>query len=139
LDRQVPFVTYGKANGDGDFSYVDVDGKRGIQLAVEHLVSKGHERIGLISWPEGFRIGDLRTQGYLDAMEMANLPVRENWIAHSPNTMQHAYQATEYLLSRKPRLTAIACANDVMALGAKKYIESIGLEVGTDIALTGYD
>src|SRR5690606_16930657 len=50
-----------------------------------------------------------------------------------------AYQATEYLLSRKPRLTAIACANDVMALGAKKYIESIGLAIGTDVALTGYD
>ncbi|MBC8171687.1 MAG: LacI family DNA-binding transcriptional regulator [Anaerolineae bacterium] len=139
LDKQVPFVTYGKANGEGNFPYVDVDGKRGIQLAIEHLILKGHERIGLISWPEGFRIGDLRTQGYIEAMQMANLPIRENWIAHSPNTMQQAIDATERILSRKPRPTAIVCANDVMAFGAKRYIESLGLEIGTDISLTGYD
>ena len=57
LERQVPFATFGKANGEISFPYVDVDGKRGIQLAIEHLISKGHERIGFISWPEGFRIG----------------------------------------------------------------------------------
>jgi DNA-binding LacI/PurR family transcriptional regulator len=139
LERGVPFAAYGKANGDGDFPYVDVDGKRGIQLAVDHLVSKGHERIGFISWPEGSRIGDVRTEGYRDAMQKAGLPVRDSWIAHSPNTMQSAIQATERILASKPRPTAIACANDVMAFGAKHYIESLGLEIGTDVALTGYD
>jgi DNA-binding LacI/PurR family transcriptional regulator len=139
MDRQVPFAAYGKANGEDGFPYVDVDGKRGIQLAIEHLVSKGHERIGLISWPDGFRIGDLRTQGYYEAMQMANLPIREHWIAHSPNTLQQAFQAASQILASKPRPTAIVCANDVMAFGAKRYIESLGLEVGTDVSLTGYD
>lgn len=139
LDRQIPFVAYGKANGDKNLPYVDVDGKRGMQLAVDHLISRGHERIGLISWPEGFRIGDTRTQGYYQAMERASIPVRENWVAHSPNTMQQAFDATKQILARKPRPTAIVCANDVMAFGAKRYIESVGLEIGTDIALTGYD
>ena len=72
-------------------------------------------------------------------MQAANLDVRPDWIAHCPNTLQHAYKATEQILSRKPRLTAIACANDIMAFGAKRYIESLGLEIGTDISLTGYD
>lgn len=138
LERQVPFAAYGKANG-GDFPYVDVDGKRGIHMAIEHLISKGHERIGLISWPEGFRIGDLRTQGYLEAMQQANLPVRDHWIAHCPNTMEQAFQAAQQILSGKPRPTAIVCANDIMAFGAKRYVESTGLEIGTDISLTGYD
>jgi DNA-binding LacI/PurR family transcriptional regulator len=139
IDRQMPFVTYGKANGDADFPYVDVDGQRGIQMAIEHLIAKGHERIGMISWPQGFRIGDIRTQGYVEAMQMAGLPVRDHWIAHSPNTMQHAFDAAKQILSSKPRPTAIACANDVMAFGAKRYVESLGLEIGTDISLTGYD
>ena len=138
LENKVPFAAYGKANG-GDFPYVDVDGKRGIQLAVEHLIAKGHERIGFISWPQGLRIGDLRTQGYVETMQAARLPIRDNWIVHSPNTLEHAFQATELILSGKPRPTAIACANDVMAFGAKRYIESVGLEIGTDISLTGYD
>ena len=139
LERKVPFAAYGSANGHGDFPHVDVDGQRGIQLAIDHLLSKGHERIGFISWPEGFRIGDARTQGYLSAMRNAGLPIRDGWITHSPNTMEHAIQATQQILANKPRPTAIACANDIMAFGAKRYIESIGLETGTDVSLTGYD
>ncbi len=138
-ERQIPCVTYGKANGDTGVPFVDVDGKRGTQLAVEHLISRGHERIGMISWPEGFRIGDMRTQGYIDAMGTAGLPIHESWIVHTPNTLQHAYEASKLILSTKPKPTAIVCANDIMAFGAKKYVEWLGLEIGTDVALTGYD
>ncbi len=139
IAMKVPFATYGKSNEDWDFPYVEVDSKRGIQLAVEHLIAKGHERIALISYVKGTRFGDLRTEGFLEAMERANLPVLEGWAAHSPNTLEHAIHATQQILAGKPRPTAIICANDVMAFGAKKYIESLGLEVGTDVALVGYD
>jgi len=139
LEMKVPFAAYGKSNEEWDFPFVDVDGKRGIQLAVEHLLSKGHERIGLITYVQGSRFGDLRTDGFLEAMQWADLPVSESWILHSPNTLDYAYQAAQQILYNKPRPTAIVCANDIMAFGAKQYIESAGLEIGTDIALTGYD
>jgi LacI family repressor for deo operon, udp, cdd, tsx, nupC, and nupG len=93
----------------------------------------------MISWHEGNRIGDARTQGYLDAMRRANLPVRDGWIAHSSNTLEDSFGAAHRLLSGKPRLTAIVCANDVMAFGVKRYVESVGLEIGVDVALVGYD
>lgn len=139
IERKAPFATYGKANGKWDFPYVDVDGKRGIQLAVDHLIARGHERIGLISWPPGLRIGDIRTQGYLDAMKQNGITVPESWIAYSANTMEHAAEAAQRILTNRPKPTAIVCANDIMAFGAKRYIEALGLEIGTDVALTGYD
>jgi DNA-binding LacI/PurR family transcriptional regulator len=139
METKVPFVVYGQSNKEWDFPYVDVDGKRGVQLAVEHLASKGHERIGLISYPKGLLYGDSRTEGFLEAMHAARLPVAESWVAYSPNTLENAYQTAQKLLTTKPRPTAIVCANDVMAFGAKRFIESAGMEVGTDVALTGYD
>ncbi len=139
LDLKVPFAAYGKSNEAWDFPYVDVDGKRGIQFAVEHLIANGHERIGLISWPEGSRIGDIRTQGYVETLQRAHLPIRPDWIAHSSNTLEDGFSAAQRILSSKPRPTAIVCANDVMAFGVKRYVESLGLEVGIDVALTGYD
>src|SRR5579871_4664448 len=39
LELKIPFAAYGKSNAEWDFPYVDVDGKRGIQLAVEHLIA----------------------------------------------------------------------------------------------------
>ncbi len=139
LALKVPFAAYGRSNDAWDFPYVDVDGKRGIQLAVEHLLSKGHERIAFISYLSGTRFGDLRLKGFLEAMQQAGLPVQEAWIVHSPNTLEHAFQASRQILSTKPRPTAIVCANDVMAFGAKRYVDGLGWEVGTDVALTGYD
>ncbi len=139
LDMKVPFAAYGKSNGEGDYPYVEVDGKRGMQLAVEHLIANGHSRIGLISWPEGSRIGDSRTSGYFETMQRAGLPIRDAWIAHSSNTLEDAVQAAQRIVSSKPAPTAVVCANDVMAFGVKSYVESVGLEVGVDIALTGYD
>ncbi len=139
LEMKIPFAAYGKSNAEWDFPYVDVDGKRGIQLAVEHLIANGHERIGMISWPEGMRIGDIRTQGYLDTLTNNNLPIRESWMAHASNTLDDAFQAAQSILTSKPRPTAIVCANDVMAFGVKRYVESVGLEIGIDVALTGYD
>src|SRR5258708_28985350 len=86
IEKKVPFAAYGKSNDAWDFPYVEVDGKYGIQLAVDHLLSRGHERIALISYTEGTRFGDQRTQGFIEAMERANLPIVEEWIVHSPNT-----------------------------------------------------
>jgi DNA-binding LacI/PurR family transcriptional regulator len=139
LEMKVPFAAYGKSNDALDFPYVEVDGNHGIQLAVGHLVSKGHERIAFISYRAGSRFGDQRTAGFLEAMQRANLPIVEEWVTHSPNTLEHAYETTRQLLAGRPRPTAIVCANDIMAFGAKRCIESFSLEVGTDVALTGYD
>ncbi len=139
LDMRVPFATYGKSDDILDFPYVEVDGNHGIQLAVDHLVSKGHERIALITYLGGTRFGDQRTQGFLEAMQRADLSIVESWIAHSSNTLEHAFEATRQILGSKPRPTAIVCANDIMAFGAKQGIEARDLEVGTDVALTGYD
>ena len=139
LEMKVPFAAYGKSNDNLDFPFVEVDGNHGIQLAVDHLVAKGHERIALISYVSGSRFGDQRTEGFFEAMQRANLPIVSDWVLHSPNTLDHAFEATRQILSGKPRPTAIVCANDFMAFGAKRCIESFNLEVGTDIALTGYD
>jgi DNA-binding LacI/PurR family transcriptional regulator len=139
LETKTPFVVYGQSNKEWDFPFVDVDGKRGVHLAVEHLIAKGHERIALISYPKGVLYGDSRTEGFLEAMHAANLPISPAWVNYSPNTLENAFQTAQKILSIRPRPTAIVCANDVMAFGAKRFIESIGLEVGTDVALTGYD
>src|SRR5215813_13380558 len=139
LDMKVPFAAYGKSDDALDFPYVEVDGNYGIQLAVDHLVSKGHERIALVTYLSGTRHGDQRTQGFLEAMQRANLPVVDTWVVHSSNTLEHAVDATRQIMASRPRPTAIVCANDIMAFGAIRCIESLDLEVGTDVALTGYD
>jgi DNA-binding LacI/PurR family transcriptional regulator len=135
-----PFVAFGGMYLDNpEFAYVDVDGKYGIRLVVKHLVEQGHERIGLLNWPPGWLVGDVREAGYRDAMAEANLEIQPGWIAYTPNILRPAALATQQILSARVRPTAIICTNDVMAFGAKTHFDEAGLQLGRDVALSGYD
>jgi DNA-binding LacI/PurR family transcriptional regulator len=138
-DAGVPFVTFGRDNDERDYPSVDVDGQSGMRMVVEHLLARGHERIGLLGWPEGMRIGDVRAQGYREALAAAGIPLREPWVRRTRNSVDQALYAAQQLMAATPRPTAIACVNDVMALGVVRYLEQAGLQVGTDVAVTGYD
>lgn len=139
LKRKIPFAAWGTSNPEWDFPYVDVDGQRGIELAVEHLLLRGHERIALLTWPDGTVVGDVRKKGYCEALKVAGITPRPEWIAYTPNIVDYAYHAAQQVLSYKPLPTAVVCVNDVMALGVRKYLESVGLKIGEDMAVTGYD
>lgn len=132
-----PFVAFGGMYlPDANFAYVDVDGKKGIELVVEHLLSIGHERIGLINWHPGMLVGDAREAGYRSAMQKAGIPVESDWIAYTPNILRSASEATAQLMRTKHPPTAIICTNDVMAFGAKAYLDEVGQR---GVAITGYD
>lgn len=118
------------------FAYVDVDGKKGIELVVNHLIEQGHERIGLINWHPGMLIGDVREAGYYETMQGAGIRVLPEWIAYTPNILRSASEATAQLMTAKHPPTALVCTNDVMAFGARAYLDQMGLR---DVALTGYD
>jgi DNA-binding LacI/PurR family transcriptional regulator len=135
-----PFAAFGGMYVEGaDFAYVDVDGKKGIEMVVRHLIEQGHERIGLLTWHSGWPFGDAREAGYRDEMRRAGIRVDENWIAHTPNILHSAAAATEQVMTSKNPPTALVCANDLMAFGAKSYLDSVQLRIPDDIALTGYD
>lgn len=132
-----PFAAFGGMYlPDAAFAYVDVDGKKGIELVVNHLLSLGHERIGLINWHPGLLVGDVREAGYRAAMQNAGLHVEPDWLAYTPNILRSASEATAQLMSANHQPTAIICTNDVMAFGAKAYLDEQGYK---NVALTGYD
>lgn len=135
-----PFVAFGGMYiEDAEFAYVDVDGKKGIELVVNHLLEIGHQRIGLLNWHPGWPVGDAREAGYREAMRAAGLEPQPDWIVYTPNILRSAAAATQQLMTAKHPPTAIICTNDVMAFGVKTYFDQIGVRIGDDVALTGYD
>lgn len=141
LDAGFPFAAFGRANERWDFAYVDVDGRRGIEMAVAHLLALGHTRIAALGWPEGSLSGDARVQGYFDAMDAAGITPLPSWIVRTTNSSTHAFQAARHLMSLSPgeRPTAIVCLSDMMALGVMNYVHDTGLRIGHDVAVTGFD
>jgi DNA-binding LacI/PurR family transcriptional regulator len=137
-EMKAPFAAFGGMGlPDADFAYVDVDS--GVGMVVNHLLEQGHERIGLITWYPGMPYGDAREQDYRQTMAQAGIPAQEEWIAYTPNILSSASRAARTLMSGKHPPTAIICTNDLMAFGAKSYLDEAGLHIPDDVALTGYD
>src|SRR5690606_38927059 len=80
MAEQAPFVAFGRANNQWEFSWVDVDGMYGIYQVMQHLMGRDHQRIALITWPEGSQTGHYREQGYQKALAEAGLESRPEWI-----------------------------------------------------------
>src|SRR5690606_25748320 len=119
-----PFAAFGGMYSENpNFAFVDVDGKAGMALVMQHFLAQGHERIALVTRPSGTPYGDAREEGYREAMQDAGLAIDENWIAYTPNILHEAALATSRVMSAKYKPTAIVCTNDLMAFGAKSYLD----------------
>ena len=124
---------------DAEFAYVDVDSKQGIEMVTHHLLEQGHERIGLVTYPPGLPFGDAREAGYRGVMRQAGIHVFDDWVAYTPNILHSASAATHQVMTAKFPPSALICTNDLMAFGARSYLDQAGLKIPEDVALTGYD
>jgi DNA-binding LacI/PurR family transcriptional regulator len=141
LKKNFPFVGFGRSNPELKFPWLDVDGAKGIELAVNHLVSLGHRRIAALAWPETSRVGNNRLEGYAKALQAAGIPLQSGLIKRGEGRFAFGTQATHSLLDLAPELrpTAVVALNDPMAIGAIAAAKDRGLKVGPDFAITGFD
>ncbi|GIL09121.1 MAG: transcriptional regulator [Chloroflexota bacterium] len=136
-----PFVVSGRSSPDeaSDFPYIDADSQLGIRMMVNHLTALGHQRLALLLPPENIAYTPYRLNGYKEGLAEASLPYRDEYIIYSNLRREGGYAAAQHLLDRHPDVTAIVASNDPMALGAMLAVHERGLQVGRDIAVTGFD
>lgn len=136
IDKGMPVVLVDRASGHPSRCSVAVDDVLGGQLAGAHLLAQGHRRIAYVGGPLRIRqvadrqaglAGALGTRAELVTAEMPSL------------TVAAGRTAARSLIESSPHVTALACANDLLALGVLQELTLHGLRVPEDIAVTGYD
>jgi DNA-binding LacI/PurR family transcriptional regulator len=136
-----PFVAFGRTNAVQDFPWVDVDGGGGMARVALHLIERGHRRIGVLAWPPDSRVGQNRLEGLLTALHEQGLELPESLLKRGEGNSAFGQQAAMDLLSLPAgqRPTALVAFNDFMAIGAMEAARQLGLRVGEDLAITGFD
>jgi LacI family transcriptional regulator len=133
----VPLLVAGRPINSSAASYIDVDNVRGAQIAVEHLIGLGKQRIMTVTGALDTSVGVDRLEGYKKALRAHDLPYSKDWIVEGDFTETQAYQATGLLLAQKP--DAIFCGSDVMAAGVLKRLRHEGIAVPDQVAVVGFD
>jgi LacI family transcriptional regulator len=80
-----------------------------------------------------------RRAGFVEALQANDIPIDESLSVRGELTERSGFNAGKVLLARNPRPTAIVACNDLMALGAINAAQGMGLAVGRDVAVAGFD
>ena len=99
----------------------------------------GHRKIGIIGGPEEISTAQERLQGYRNAYEKENIPVRESLIYHGDYTIQGGVQGIEKLVADNPDMTAVFVTNYEMTMGAVIGMNELGLKIPEQLSMIGFD
>jgi len=135
----IPFVLLLRYFPDLQTDYVIMDNVEAGRLVTDHLLQRGHRRIGHVAGPLHISSGQGRLVGYRQALEACGVPYDESLVCHAAFTMEGGYEASRQLLNRPQRPTAIFAATDMQAVGVLKASKEFGLAVPGDLALAGGD
>lgn len=135
MGLDIPVVSLQTASG-GTAETFAPDQVLGARMAVEHLISLGHEEILHLAGPQDWIEADSRMRGYLDALLDADLstipPIRGDW------TVDFGHFAGLELAYRRD-FTAVFAANDLMAIGLMHGFREAGVRVPDDVSVIGFD
>ncbi|WP_344046616.1 LacI family DNA-binding transcriptional regulator [Streptomyces thermoalcalitolerans] len=119
--------------------YVGADNVVGARAATEHLLEHGARRVAFLGGPEGSSARYDRERGVREALAARRRTLPAGRSVPSPATRQGGYDAALAVLSRKNRPDAIVCYSDVVTFGVLLACEELGLRVGEDVRVTGFD
>jgi DNA-binding LacI/PurR family transcriptional regulator len=114
-----------------------IDQFTGGRIAAQHLIKLGHRRLAVINGPLAWYDALLRQQGWLSAMQQAELSPVASF--ESDWTPAGGYACTKTLLETGQPFTGLLVANDQMALGALRALHERGIVLPEQVSVVGFD
>ncbi len=139
LRGRVPFVSFGRTWGPLEHSWVDVDGRVGTRLAIEHLLRTGHRRFAWLGSGEASVVSDDRALGVRETLAAAGVASEDLHVLNLSDEPFADRQALSEVLARPNAPTAFVAMSDLQALSVLSELESRSIVVGRDAAVIGFD
>jgi LacI family transcriptional regulator len=137
---ELPVVLMNRLAPDYSFPSVSVDNEQGSRMAVTHLARLGHTRIAHIAGPQEASTSVGRLRGFRDGMASHGLGVDEDLIAYAARyTVEEGMRCGRELLAAHGDITAVAAANDMLAVGCYAALDEAGRQCPDDISVIGFN
>ena len=137
--RRFPLVLFDRLISAASLDAAVIDNQAASRAAVEHLLARGHRRVGIIVGPRSIYTAGRRLAGYSAALRDAGAAPEAGLVANGGYTVAGGYRGALALLDLRPRPTAIYATNYEMTLGCIMALNERGLRVPRDVSLVGFD
>jgi LacI family transcriptional regulator len=140
LEAGIELVLVNRRQEELPVSSATADDLMGMRLSVEHLASLGNRRIAHLAGPLDYSTGLDRYEGFHEAMRAAGLePDPELVLVAEAFTESEGARLCGQLMSDGRQFTAVAAANDLLALGCYDVFADRGVSCPADISVVGFN
>jgi LacI family transcriptional regulator len=140
LEAGIELVLVNRRQEELPVSSATADDRMGMRLSVEHLLSLGHTRIAHVAGPLDYSTGLDRHESFLEAMRAGGRePDPELVLVAEAFTESEGARLCGQLLAAGVEFTAIAAANDLLALGCYDVFAERGVRCPEDISVVGFN
>ena len=138
--RKLPYIHIGTLDTPLNGYAAGFDNKKAIQLGVQYLVQVGHRNFGMIAGKteNNDRARD-RVDGVVELLKRNRIFLKKESIIEVPYQIQDARIALKKLLQINPKISAVVCGNDVLAIGALLEAQSQGIKIPHQCSILGFD
>jgi GntR family transcriptional regulator, arabinose operon transcriptional repressor len=142
IEREgTPVVLLDNCFRDRPFSRVCLDDLAGGRLVAEHLLGRGHRRVGIL-FDRAYLPKRLRRDGAVEALAAAGAAPRPEWVIgyEGPAPAGRARTVMEaFLEGALERPTAFVCTSDEEAMELFKAAEQHGVRIPGDLSVASFD
>jgi LacI family transcriptional regulator len=140
FDLHIPSVLANRLTDVALFPWVAGDDDSGIAQIIRHLVSLGHKKIAHIAGPQNVSAGYSRAKSFRTYVEAEGLGARNCPVIQGDAfDTESGVQGVLDILHHFPDVTAIVCANDMIAVGALGALREAGLQCPGDMSVVGFN
>ena len=142
LQKAMPLVTIGPHIEGLACINITSDLSISVRKSIAHLTALGHRRIAFIGGSARVTSATIRESAFYQEMRRLGLDADPDVRNETGFTPQAGELCVTKLFSRLPRErrpTAMIAINDLVALGALRQLQRMGLRVPEDVALIGCD
>ncbi len=140
INNTVPLVQCCEYNENSSLPYVSIDDYTAAEIATEHLINCGRNKIAFINGTPNNKYAVDRKKGFYNALNKADISTLNQWVVHLPEiNFEMAYATTCKLLNSEVRPNAFFVASDVFAAAVIRAAHRFNLTVPNDIMVVGFD
>lgn len=139
MAANIPVVLVDRPIKGVNCDVVLVDNLNAAYNAVEHLITRGHRRIGIICGPENVYTAQERLKGYIRVHEDYNLQVDYALVKYGDYQLESGYNLLNELLDMENAPTAVFVTNYEMTLGAVMALNERNIRMPDELSFIGFD
>ena len=138
--QQVPVLVAWTHDAGATRPSIGFDNRASMRTLVQSVIGMGHRQLAVISAETASNDrARARVHGVRDAMDEAGLSGLPLPIVETPYGIENGARAFETLMAAKIRPTAVLCGNDVLAVGAMRRARELGIDIPSEVSITGFD